>query len=386
MISSRNEAVWQARPSGPLAWVEIDLAAIGHNVERVAGSVGPGVDVLAVVNDDAYGHGAIRAAQIALGHGASWLGVASVKEATDLRQGGLQAPILVLGSTAPWQALDAVGNDLVATVFSDDAAVALSQAAQSLGRTARVHVKVDTGMGRLGLLPHEVVPFVQRLSRLPVLQVDGVFTHMASADGGDLSYTRRQLARFEGVLSELRAEGLLPTHIHAANSASILRLPESYYNLVRLGLAMYGLDPSPDARCPKDFRPALAFKCRVTQVRELPGGSYVGYGRTFRTRRASRIAVLPLGYAHGFRRAPAHWGYVLVRGQKAPIVGRVCMDQSMIDVTDIPGVRAGEVVVLIGRQGAGCITVDDVAGRLGTINYEVITQISARLPRIVKEA
>ena len=387
MIELHGESRVCSQVSGPLAWVEIDLSAIGHNVGRVVELVGPGVDVLAVVKDDAYGHGAFRVAQAALDHGATWLGVASPNEGISLRRSGIREPILVLGWTPPWQAENTVGNDLVATVFAIEGAAALSQAAGHLGRTARVHIKVDTGMGRLGLLPDEVLPFLRRVSRLPALQVDGIFTHMASADDADLSYTRRQLGRFGEVLSALRREGLLPPHIHAANSACILRLPESHHNLVRLGLAMYGLDPSPHAACPTGFVPALAFKCRVTQVRDLPRGSYIGYGCTFRTRRASRVAVLPVGYAHGFRRGPANWGWVLVNGERAPILGRVCMDQSMIDVTDIcggeaGGVQPGDVAVLIGAQGKDRITADDVAARLGTINYEVLTGLSARLPRL----
>jgi len=387
MIELHGQSRVCSQVSGPLAWVEIHLSAIGHNVGRVVELVGPGVDVLAVVKDDAYGHGAFRVAQAALDHGATWLGVASPNEGISLRRSGIREPILVLGWTPPWQAENTVGNDLVATVFAIEGAAALSQAAGHLGRTACVHIKVDTGMGRLGLLPDEVLPFLRRVSRLPALQVDGIFTHMASADDADLSYTRRQLGRFGEVLSALRGEGLLPPHIHAANSACIFRLPESRYNLVRLGLAMYGLDPSPHAACPTGFVPALAFKCRVTQLRDLPRGSYIGYGCTFRTRRASRVAVLPVGYAHGFRRGPANWGWVLVNGERAPILGRVCMDQSMIDVTDIcggeaGGVQPGDVAVLIGAQGSDCITADEVASRLGTINYEVITQVSARLPRL----
>jgi len=389
MTSRLDRASLLPEPGDPLAWVEIDLAAIGYNIGRVVELVGPGVEVLAVVKDDAYGHGAVVVAQEALGHGVTWLAVASVSEGILLRRGGIRAPILVLGWTPPWQASDAVENDLVGATFSAEAAEALSQAAQARGRTARVHIKVDTGLGRLGLLPDEVVPFIRWISRLPALEVDGLFTHMASADAADLSYARWQLGRFQKVISALRAEGLLPPHLHAANSAGILRLPESHYNLVRLGLAMYGLAPSPDTPCPPDFRPSLAFKCRVTQVRDLPAGSCVGYGHTFRTQRPSRIAALPIGYAHGFRRAPTHWGWVLIKGERAPIVGQVCMDQSMIDVTDIcdrrpDGVKAGDVVVLIGRQGDECITADEVARRLGTINYEVITQISARVPRVLK--
>lgn len=370
------------RPDRP-TWVEIDLEAIGYNVRRVVELVGPGVEVLAVLKADGYGHGAVKVARTALNNGARWLGVACLSEALALRQAALTAPILILGYTPPWQARQAVLHEITVTLFSLEVAAALSRAALDLNRTARAHVKVDTGMGRLGLLPHEVVPFFQEVRRLPGLEIEGIFTHMASADEADLSYTWEQLRRFNEVLDALRSQGLLPRKIHAANSASLLRVPESRYNLVRLGIAMYGLSPSADAPCPPDFRPALTFKCQVAQVKELPAGSYISYGRTFCTERPSRIAVIPVGYADGFRRGPNHWGEVLVRGRRAPIVGRVCMDQTMIDVTDIPGVRPGDEVVLIGAQGEERITVEEVARRLGTINYEVVSEILARVPRMV---
>ena len=300
-----------------------------------------------------------------------------------MRREGIPAPILSLGYTPAWQSRDAVLADVVTTLYSFETALALSQAATDLGRVARAHVKVDTGMGRLGLLPDEVVPFLRRVIALPSLEIDGLFTHLASADDADLTYTHQQLDAFGAVTESLRGEGLLPRRVHAANSAAILRLPASHYNMVRLGIAMYGLDPSPAAPCPAGFRPALSFKSEVAQVKDLPAGSAIGYGCTYRTPRPSRIAVIPVGYADGFRRGPRHWGYVLVRGEQAPIVGRVCMDQTMIDVTDIPGVRQGDTVVLIGTQGDRSITVEQVAERLGTINYEVVSEILARVPRLV---
>jgi len=217
-------------------------------------------------------------------------------------------------------------------------------------------------MGRLGLMPGDVLSFVQDISRLPRVCVDGLFTHMSSADEADLGYAEWQLSRFEQVLTMLREHHCLPAHVHAANSAAMLRLPEARYNMVRLGIAMYGLNPSPEAPCPADFRPALAFKCQIAQVKRIP-----------------------VGYADGFRRGPANWGEVLVHGRRVPIVGRVCMDQTMIDVTDVPAVRQGDEVVLIGKQGDETITIDEVARNLGTINYEVVSAILARVPRVVRE-
>jgi len=370
------------RPGRP-TWVEIDLQAIAYNVRRIVSWVGRHVEVMAVLKADGYGHGAIKVARTALHNGVTWLGVACLGEALALRRAGIDAPILILGYTPPWQAREAVLDDVAVTIFSPEVAEALSRAAQDLGRVACVHIKVDTGMGRLGLLPKDVPSFAAGLTSLAGLRVDGIFTHMAAADDADLGYTRWQLAQFDEVLSALREMSLLPRHIHAANSACMFRLSESHYNMVRPGIAIYGLSPSSEAPCPPDMRPALAFKCQVAQVKELPANSFVSYGRAFRTSRPSRIAVIPVGYADGFRRAPTHWGEVLVRGCRAPIVGRICMDQTMIDVTDVPGVRQGDEVVLIGSQEQETITVDQVAQRLGTVNYEIVSEILARVPRVV---
>ncbi|MHB1354797.1 MAG: alanine racemase [Anaerolineae bacterium] len=384
-VLSRQNLGWQQvrlqRPDRP-TWVEIDLEAVAHNVRRLVEIAGPEVEVMAVLKADGYGHGAIKVARTALNNGAHWLGVACLGEALILRQSGIAAPILVLGYTPAWQAREAVLYDVTVTLFALDTAQALARAAASLGRLASCHIKVDTGMGRLGLMPAEVVSFTQELRNLPLLRVDGIFTHLASADEPDFSYARYQLSLFDGVLAELRQVDQVPRYIHAANSAALLRLPQSRYNLVRPGIALYGINPSGAAPCPDDFRPALSFKCQIAQIKELPPGSAVSYGCTFITQRLSRIAVIPVGYADGFRRAPRNWGYVLVSGQRAPIVGRVCMDQTMIDVTDIPSARQGDEVVLIGNQGNEHLTVDQVAEQLGTINYEVVSEILARVPRL----
>jgi alanine racemase len=237
-------------------------------------------------------------------------------------------------------------------------------------------------MGRLGLLVPEAVAAIVSIAQLPNLEVEGVFTHFSVADDADKAYTYAQLRRFQTVLDGLAREGIAPPLVHAANSAAALTVPEARLGMVRAGIALYGLAPSADTPLPPDFCPALAFKTRIAQVKVLPAGSFVSYGNTYRTTDGERIAVIPVGYADGFRRAPAHWGTVLVRGQRAPIVGRVCMDQTMIDVTHIPEARQGDEVVLIGQQGADEITVDQVAARLGTINYEVVSEILARVPRV----
>ncbi len=381
----RQTAGWQKvrllRPGRP-TWVEVDLEAVAYNVRRVVEMVGPSVTVLAVLKADGYGHGAIRVARTVLNNGADYLGVASINEGALLRQAGITAPILVLGYTPAWQARELVLHGLSATLFNLDVARALSRAAVELDSQVRVHIKVDTGMGRLGLLPDEVVPFALDLRTLPKLVLEGIFTHFSVADG-DPEYTRWQIKRFDQVLEALSQVGVQFPLVHAANSAAILTLPESHFSMIRLGIALYGLHPSSQVPCPADFRPALAFKTQVAQVKQLPPGSYVSYGNTYRTTGDQRIAVIPVGYADGFRRSPRHWGEVLVRGQRAPIVGRVCMDQTMIDVTGIPDVRQGDEVVLIGEQGGERITAEDVAERLGTINYEVVSEILARVPRVV---
>jgi len=367
---------------GRPTWLEVDLEAIAYNVRRVTELVGQDVAVLAVLKADGYGHGAVRVARTVLNNGARYLGVASINEGARLRQAGITAPVLILGYTPAWQARDLVLNDLSATVFNLEVGQALNRAARELNNPVRVHIKVDTGMGRLGLLPDEVLPFVQALQALPGLVLEGIFTHFSVADS-DPDYTRWQIDRFRQVLAGLSEAGIDIPLVHAANSAAILSLPESHFGMVRLGIAMYGLHPSAQVRCPPDFHPALAFKTQVAQVKTLPPGSYVSYGNTYQTEGEQRIAVIPVGYADGFRRAPRHWGEVLVRGQRASIVGRVCMDQTTIDVTAIPKVRQGDEVVLIGEQGGDQITVEDVAERLGTINYEVVSEILARVPRVV---
>ena len=372
----------QDRPT----WVDIDLEAVAGNVRAAREIVGPDVKLCAVLKADGYGHGAIGVGRTALNNGAQVLAVACLAEAVTLRRAGIDAPILVLGYTPAWQARDTLRHDVTATVYDIDVARAFSQAAADLHHPARVHVKVDTGMGRLGLLPQQALNFVQELNQLPGVVVEGVFSHFSVADSDDpvhQSHNDAQLAAFGTVLAELRAVGLLPPLVHMANSAATLSRPASRYNMVRLGVALYGLQPSMAVPLPSAFRPALSWKTQVAQVKTLPPGAPVSYGNTFHTERETRLAVIPVGYADGFRRSPRHWGQVLVRGRWASIVGRVTMDQTMLDVTAIPGVRQGDEVVLIGRQGDLELTADQVAERLGTISYEVVSQILARVPRVV---
>jgi alanine racemase len=364
-------------------WAEIDLDALAHNVRGIKRIVGSRVQVMAVVKANAYGHGALQAARTALDAGATWLGVAALNEAIPLRQAGVTAPILVLGWTPGWLAKRAIENDVACTVFDLDTAGAFSRAAQETGRRARVHVKINTGMNRLGLMPEAAVDAIAQMCTLDGLIVEGVFTHFARSDEADHTPTRLQLERFKQVVSEVAQRGIDVPLRHAANSAGILGHPETHLDMVRPGIALYGLDPGDEVPAPSDFRPAMTLKTLVAQLHDLPPGSPISYGGTYVTQGHERVAVLPIGYADGFRRGPQHWGEVLVRGRRAPIVGRVCMDQCLINVTHIPAVTQGDEVVLIGEQTGDRIRAEDVARRLGTSNYEVVSALMDRVPRIL---
>ncbi len=373
-----------ARAERP-TWVEIDLSAIANNTRRIKSMVGSDIQVLVSLKADAYGHGALKVARTVLHNGATMLGVATLSEATPLREGGIAAPILVFGYVPLWQMREAVRQDVTVTLYASESAQALSRAALALGKTVKVHVKVDTGMGRLGIREEQlddIVKLVREVKKLPGLKLEGLYTHFAMADVTDKTYSKQQLDRFYHLLRILNGQGLRPPIVHAANSAATLSFPEAHFDMVRPGIAIYGLDPSTEVRVPESFRPALSFKTLVAQVKMVPEGECISYGCTYTTERPTRIAVLPVGYADGFRRSPRNWGSVLVHGQEAPILGRVCMDQCMIDVTHIPQTRMGDEVVLIGRQGEATLTAEQVAERLGTINYEVVAEILARVPRV----
>jgi alanine racemase len=366
-------------------WLEIDLSAIGNNTRCIKELVGENVQVLASLKADGYGHGALKVARTVLHNGATMLGVATVSEATPLREAGITAPILVFGYVPLWQMREAVRQDLTVTLYASESAHALSRAAQALQKTVKVHVKVDTGMARLGIRFEEIndlLALLREIKQLPGLELEGIFTHFAKADSSDKEHVQLQLARFKHVLEIVEAHGLRPPIAHAANSAATLSLPEAHFQMVRPGIALYGLDPSEDVRVPANFRAALSFKTQIAQVKMIPEGEYISYGCTYQTDRPTRIAVIPVGYADGFRRTPNNWGSVLVHGETAPIRGRVCMDQCMIDVTHLPQARMGDEVVLIGQQGNATLTAEMVAQRLGTISYEVVSEILARVPRI----
>ncbi len=370
------------------AWVEVNLKAIERNARRLTQIAAP-AEVMAMVKANAYGHGAIPVSQAALRGGAKWLGVYTVGEGVELRRAGISAPILVVGPTMPPLARAGVAHDLTLTVFSMDVARAIADAARERHTRARVHLKIDTGMARLGVLPEHALDFARAVRQRPNIEIEGVFTHFAMADtpeafevpGWGKAYTQTQLEKFRGVIASLENAGIVPRYRHCANSPATLNLVEARFNLVRTGILLYGLDPSPEVPRPADFVPALSFKTQVALVKDVPAGAYVSYGCTFRAERPTRLAVIMVGYADGFRRKPNNYGEVLIRGKRAPIAGRVCMDQTIVDVTDLEGVQAGDEVVLIGKQGSEEIRAEEVGEKLGTNNYEAIATISARLER-----
>ena len=364
-----------------LTWVEINLAAVQNNLRRMQAIAR--TRVMAVVKANAYGHGAVEVAKAAAAAGADWLGVARAPEGLALRESGITLPILVLGYTPPAWAARAFGADLSLAVFDFETAQACAAAARALNRRARIHVKVDTGMGRLGVLPEAAPEFVKAVSALDGIDMEGVFTHFANADSAPPRVSAaEQLTKFERVLDALTAQGLRPPLVHAANSAAAFTLLPARYDLVRMGIALYGLAPSDEVPCPPEFIPALSWKAAVAQVKTLPPGHGVSYGSEYVTVTTETIAVIPVGYADGYRRVPKNVNEVLIRGRRAPVRGRVCMDQMIAGVSHIPGVQSGDEVVLIGQQGRETMSTDEVARRWGTINYDVASGIMARVPRV----
>ena len=381
----------------PLIWVEVDLNAIAENVRELRRVTEPGARLMAVVKANGYGHGAVEVAQCALRNGAELLGVARIEEGIQLRNAGIDVPILIFSYTPPSSTGRLLKFDLAQTVFSHETAEALSEAAISEGKRLRVHIKVDTGMGRLGLLPEGLLAGVPgtaqegesavqealSISRLQGLNSEGIFTHFAAADSADKSYARRQLEIFLDYTDRLRREGLDFPIRHAANSAALIDLPESHLDLVRPGIALYGLAPSQEVERDRVLlRPAMTLKTKIIQLKKVPAEFAVSYGMTYKTPKPTTIATLPAGYADGLNRLLSSRGEMLVRGQRVPIIGRICMDLCMLDVGDLTELHLEDEVVVFGRQGDETITVDEIAASLNSINYEVVSTIMNRVPRV----
>jgi len=368
--------------NGVVTWAEIDLDAIAFNVRAFKRHVGERIEIWAVVKANAYGHGAVPVARAALGAGATRLAVHRAIEGIELRRAGITAPVLVMGYTPPSGAEWIVCYDLTPSLITREFADAVSTEATRAGKVIPLHVKVDTGMSRYGLMPEEVVDFARGLAALPGVKLEGLFTHFATADAADQTHVRRQLDVFLDVIRALDDAGLHVPLRHAANSAATMTLPESHLDAVRVGIAMYGLTPSDEWPPVFEIRPALTLKSCVSRVRVIPTGAGISYGRTFVTQRETPVALVPVGYGDGYHRILSNKGSVLIRGQRAPIRGRVCMDQFVVDITGIEGVQQDDEVVLIGRQGEAEIRAEEVARLAGTINYEVTTSLLPRVTRV----
>jgi alanine racemase len=336
---------------------------------------------MGVVKADAYGHGAIPVARTLVEAGASWLGVALPEEGIQLRRQGLEVPILVMGPTPPDQGPLLSEYRLDQMVYHPLHARALSSSTGGSRTAVRVHLKIDTGMGRLGINPSEAAAGAKAITHLPGLELGGVMTHFAAADAADKGHALEQLRRFLEAIREIEAAGIAVPLRHAANSAAILNLPETHLDMVRLGIAVYGYPPSRFVSQGLPWEPVLTFMTRIAQMKKVPQGGTVSYGCTYVAPRDIMVATLPVGYADGYNRLLSNQGEVLIRGTRAPVIGRVCMDMIMVDVTDVGGVQEGEEVVLLGRQGDQAVLADEWAAHVGTITYEILCNISKRVPR-----
>ncbi len=371
-------------PTQPPVWIEVDLQAIRDNFRQIRRHVAPRVKLLTVIKANGYGHGLLPVAQALSEAGADFLAVASVVEAVALRRSGVGAKILVLGQCLPEEAPLAVEHRLIQAVGDEPVTRALSQAAVRADKPAAVHLKVDTGMGRYGVWHEEAAPLLKRIADLPGVQTQGVFTHLAMA-GQSAEATEEQLSRFSALLGELEREGLPAGLRHAANSVGLIRFPESHWDMVRTGLLVYGCSPIKGGH-PLDLRPALSLKSQVRFLKTVAAGRTVSYGGTWQAQRPSRVATVPVGYAHGYMRALSDKAELLVRGRRAPVIGRITMEDLMCDVTDIPGVEVGDEAVLIGRQGEEQVTAEELARAARTIPYEILVGLSPGIPRFYQSA
>lgn len=359
-------------------WVEIDLSAIEQNVNYFCSN--SATQVMAVVKANAYGHGAVPVARAALKGGASWLGVARVEEALELRQAGVGSPILLLGFTPPGRVDEAISQRVSLAVWTLGQVHEALAAARRVGAPARLHLKIDTGMARLGVQPEEALGVASSMAASSEIVFEGVFTHLAKADEADQTTSDWQERVFLEVLEAFRIARIPPSLVHIANSAASLTRPSPAFNLIRPGIAIYGLQPSEYWSMPSILRPALEWKTTLSHLKILPPGRGVSYSHRYFTSSTERIGTLPVGYADGFRRVSGN--QALIEGKIVPVIGRVCMDQVMVLLQSVPECKAGSEVVLIGVQGDACITAEQVAARWGTIAYEVVCAISPRVARL----
>lgn len=366
-------------------YARIDLDAIAYNMEQMKQRIDGHTQIMAVIKTDAYGHGAVQVAQMLEKYEYIWgFAVATLDEAVVLRVEGIKKPILVLGCIFPDQYMEMLDNDIRMNVYTEDMAKEISNMARREGKTAYLHIKLDTGMGRLGFsITEESVEAITRIGKLPNVRMEGVFTHFAKADEKDKTFTKKQMKEFEYMTKMLKEKGVSFSYEHCANSAAIIDVPEARFDIVRAGISTFGLYPSEEVdKEAVHLKPALALKSHVAFVKEIEEGTPVSYGGTFVAEHKMKIATIPVGYGDGYPRALSGVGYVLIRGKKAPILGRICMDQFMVDVTDIDGVSFGDKVTLIGRDGNEYISVEMLGELSGRFNYEFICDLGKRIPRV----
>jgi alanine racemase len=363
---------------------EIDLKALAFNYRQIQKRLPKGVRILAVVKADAYGHGALPVSHTLERLGVEYLGVAIPEEGIELRRGGIKTPILILGGIYPGEADEIIKYGLTPVVFDLESLKSLSRAGEKRGKKVKIHLKVDTGMGRLGVPFEEFQKFLEKIGRCPQIEVEGLLSHFALIDEGE-GYTEGQWEKFQKAIAMVKEVGLSCRYFHMANSGILTLFPHFSGNLVRPGIMIYGSYPSIEFQSLIELKPVLTLKTRIHYLKSVPKGSKIGYGGTFTTKRESLIATLPVGYADGYSLQLSNQGEVLIKGRRAPIVGRVCMDFTMVDVTEVPKVGPGDEVILIGRQGQERITPEEIAGKIGSIPYEVLCLIGKRVPRIYKE-
>ncbi len=359
----------------PLSWVEIDLAALRHNLAQVHNRMSAHTQILGVVKSDAYGHGMLPVARELAAGGVDFLAVSKFWEAQELQASGIRLPILVLSGIEPPEMDEAIRQQVRPAVFRLDHAELISKKACSLNTKAKIHLKIDTGMGRLGV-PWEKVPtFLDDLLALPGIHLEGILSHFAVADEPDKTYSEHQLSRFREILRVLAGCGHPVRYAHIANSAGLLDLPHAHFQLVRPGIMLYGSSPSQELHSPAELKPVMSFKSKMLQLKEVPAGQPIGYGRTFTTDKLTRIATIPVGYDDGYPRVLSNRGQVLVHGRRAPLIGRVSMNLITIDITSVPNAREDDEVVLLGRQNNDRITAEEIAELCGTISYEIYCNI-----------
>ncbi|HHY13334.1 MAG TPA: alanine racemase [Thermoanaerobacterales bacterium] len=365
-------------------WAEINLDNIDHNIREIRRITDEKAKICAVIKAEGYGHGAVHIAKEALKNGIDRFAVAILREGLKLRGAGIREPILILGLVPDKQLETAIMNNLTLTVYTLEGAKAVSKAAQNIEAQAKIHIKLDTGMGRLGFLPNdESISEILEIYKLPNIKVKGIYTHLANADKKDKTHTQQQLRIYHQICNQLTEKGVELPRKHVANSAAIIDLPETHLDIVRAGLIIYGMYPSDEVQKERiSLKPAMTLKTRISHLKKLPPGHGISYGSIFTTTRDTVVATLPIGYADGYSRILADKGEVLVKGQRAPIIGKICMDQCMIDVTDIDDVSVQDEVVLFGQQGDSIISPEEVASLMGTINYEIVCMIGKRVPRV----